>query len=48
MKSLRVVPALVCAGLVSACSFAPKYHSPDLPMPKEFTVASSDSTIPDH
>jgi multidrug efflux system outer membrane protein len=47
MKSLRVVPALVCAGLVSACSFAPKYHTPDLPMPKEFSVAASDTTISD-
>ena len=47
MKSLRVVPALVCAGLVSACSFAPKYHQPELPMPKEFTVAATDSTIAD-
>ena len=47
MKSLRVLPALVCAGLVSACSFAPKYHTPDLPMPKEFTVTASDSTVAD-
>jgi multidrug efflux system outer membrane protein len=47
MKSLRVLPALVCAGLFSACSFAPKYHTPDLPMPKEFTVAATDSTVPD-
>ncbi len=47
MKSLRVVPALVCAGLVSACSFAPKYHRPEPPMPKEFSVAATDSTISD-
>ena len=47
MKSLRVVPALVCAGLFSACSFAPKYHQPELPMPKEFSVAATDTTISD-
>jgi multidrug efflux system outer membrane protein len=47
MKSLRVVPALVCAGLFSACSFAPKYHQPELPMPKEFSVTATDSTVSD-
>lgn len=45
MKSLRVAAALVCAGLISACSFAPKYHKPDLPVPQQFadTTASADS-----
>jgi multidrug efflux system outer membrane protein len=47
MKSLRILAVLACAGMISACSFAPKYHRPELPMPQAFTVAASDSTIPD-
>ena len=45
MKSLRVAAALVCAGLISACSFAPDYDRPDLPMPEQFadTTVSADS-----
>jgi multidrug efflux system outer membrane protein len=44
MKSLRVVAVLTCAGLISACSFAPKYEKPDLAVPGSFTVeAASDS-----
>jgi len=45
MKSLRVAAALVCAGLISACSFAPEYNRPDLPVPEQFadTTASADS-----
>jgi multidrug efflux system outer membrane protein len=47
MKSLRVVAVLVCAGMISACSFAPKYNRPDLPMPENFTVAATKDSIPD-
>ena len=41
MKSLRAVAALTCAGLISACSFAPKYERPDLNMPGNFAVDST-------
>jgi len=47
MTSLRVLAALSCVVLTASCSFAPKYHRPELPMPKEFTAAPSDTTIPD-
>jgi multidrug efflux system outer membrane protein len=47
MKSLRVLAALTCVGMISACSFAPKYERPEPPMPQAFTAAASDSTIPD-
>jgi multidrug efflux system outer membrane protein len=46
MKSLRVLAALACAGLVSACSFAPKYHRPDLAVPGQFTVDAAQDSIP--
>jgi len=46
MKSLRIPAALVCVGLLSACSLAPKYHQPDLPVPDSFTVAASQDSIP--
>ena len=47
MKLLRVAAALVFTGLFAACSFAPKYNRPDLPVPQQFadTTASAD-TIP--
>lgn len=47
MKSLRILAALTCVGMISACSFAPKYERPELPMPQAFTATASDSTIPD-
>ena len=45
MKSLRVGAAVACAGLFAACSFAPKYNRPDLPLPDQFadTTAASET-----
>ncbi|HET6348952.1 MAG TPA: efflux transporter outer membrane subunit [Candidatus Krumholzibacteria bacterium] len=47
MTSPRVIAALACVGMLSACSLAPKYHQPDLPMPENFSVTASQDTIPD-
>jgi outer membrane protein, multidrug efflux system len=45
MKSLRIAAALVGVSLFAACSFAPKYHKPDLPVPEQFTVAAVQDSI---
>ncbi len=45
MKSLRIAAALVCVSLFAACSFAPKYNRPDLPVPEKFTVAAAQDSI---
>ncbi|HEX6790242.1 MAG TPA: efflux transporter outer membrane subunit [Candidatus Krumholzibacteria bacterium] len=49
MKSLRLAAALVCVGLFAACSFAPKYHRPELPVPQQFadTTVSTDKVQSD-
>ena len=46
MKSLRITIALLSTLGLAACSFAPKYERPDLPMPETYSVAASTDTIP--
>lgn len=46
MKLHRVSLAVLATLAMSACSFAPDYKRPELPMPHEYTVASSADTIP--
>ena len=46
MKLHRVSFALLTTLALSACSFAPDYKRPELPMPQEYTVASSADSIP--
>jgi multidrug efflux system outer membrane protein len=48
MTSLRISAALACVGMLSACSMAPKYHQPDLPVPQNFTAAAVSGSIPDN
>ena len=45
MKSLRAGAAIACAALFAACSFAPKYNRPELPLPEQFadTTAAADT-----
>lgn len=42
----RIVPAIVAASLLGACSMAPKYERPDAPVSQEYPAAAQESGTP--